>query len=94
MPRNWDWAAADPCCAALAASSKGRDDPPPDVAMKTKFRQQALGWLKADLAAWTNLQATAGGPQREVIARTLAHWPPAFATLTPWQNSRTTSANR
>jgi tetratricopeptide (TPR) repeat protein len=62
------------CSAALSASGRGRDDPPPDDAGKAKLRQQALGWLKAELDVWARLLAAADGQRREFIARTLEHW--------------------
>ena len=41
------------CSAAIAGCGKGKDDPPPDPATRTKLRSQALAWLSADLAAWS-----------------------------------------
>ena len=43
------------CTAALAAAGAGKDEPQPDDVAKAKLRGQALGWLKAELAAWTKL---------------------------------------
>jgi hypothetical protein len=62
------------CCATLAAAGQGRDVPTPDDGAKTKLRQQALVWLKAELAAWTGFIATADQQQRRFIAATLQHW--------------------
>ncbi|MFI5457673.1 MAG: tetratricopeptide repeat protein [Isosphaerales bacterium] len=62
------------CAAALAASGQARDEPPPDDAAKAKLRRQALGWLKAEQAAWGKLLES-GPPQgRPAIAQTLNHW--------------------
>jgi hypothetical protein len=58
----------------LAASGRGRDVPPPDDATKAKLRQQALGWLRAELDTWSNLLGSANGPQPGSIARTLEYW--------------------
>ena len=49
------------CSAALAGCGRAKDDPPPDDAARTKFRGQALGWLKNELAAWSKI-AEGGRP--------------------------------
>ncbi|MFI5460714.1 MAG: tetratricopeptide repeat protein [Isosphaerales bacterium] len=62
------------CAAALAGSGQGKDDPPLDDATKTRWRKQAIDWLKADLAAWSKL-LDSGPPQaRQSISKTLQHW--------------------
>jgi hypothetical protein len=62
------------CAEALAGCGQGRDDPLPDGAAKTKLRQQALDWLKAELAVWSKL-AESGPPQAKTfIVQTLDHW--------------------
>jgi hypothetical protein len=62
------------CAAALAASGRGQDDPPPDDAAKAKLRGQALGWLEAERDAWAEL-VDFGPPQaRAFVAQTLRHW--------------------
>jgi serine/threonine-protein kinase len=40
------------CAAVVAASGKGKDNPPPDEAEKVRLRRLALNWLRADLSAW------------------------------------------
>ena len=40
------------CAAARAGCGQGRDDPPPDESTRSRWRQQALDWLRADLAQW------------------------------------------
>ena len=50
------------CAAALAGSGQGKDNPPLDEAAKSKWRKQALDWLKADLAAWSKI-SDSGPPQ-------------------------------
>src|SRR5207249_3460740 len=62
------------CAAALAGSGQGIDDPPPDEAARARLRARALGWLQADLAAWSRLLDTAPPDQRPAVAQTLAHW--------------------
>ena len=62
------------CAAALAAAGKGKDDPPPDEAAKAKLRQQALDWLKAELASWSKFINGGTLQDREMVRKTLAHW--------------------
>ena len=62
------------CAAALAAAGKGIDKPPLDEKAKTRWRDQALAWLKADLAFWSR-QAETGTPEaKTLVSRTLGHW--------------------
>jgi tetratricopeptide (TPR) repeat protein len=62
------------CAAALAADGQGQDDPAPDDPTKLRLRQQALAWLKAELAVWTKL-VVSGPPQASAsVAQTLEHW--------------------
>jgi hypothetical protein len=46
----------------LAAAGQGRGEPPPDDAARAGLRRQALAWLKAELAAWSQLLES-GSPQ-------------------------------
>jgi hypothetical protein len=62
------------CAAAMAANGAGKDDPPPDDATRTRLREQALVWLRAELAAWADL-VESGLPQaRAFIVQSLEHW--------------------
>ena len=64
------------CAAALAGCGQGKDEPPLDEAAKARWREQAVDWLKADLAFWSR-QVESGQPRgrvREVVANTLQHW--------------------
>jgi serine/threonine-protein kinase len=62
------------CAAALAGCGQGKDDPPPDAAARAGLCRQALGWLRAELAAWGRV-LDAGDPKlRASIAPTLIHW--------------------
>jgi hypothetical protein len=62
------------CAAALAASGRGVDDPPPDEDAKVKLREQSLGCLKSELTTWSKL-VESGPPQaRAFVAQTLEHW--------------------
>jgi serine/threonine protein kinase/tetratricopeptide (TPR) repeat protein len=63
------------CSASLAASGKGKDEPMPDDATKVKLRELALGWLRADLAAWGKILEAAKEPAlKQAVVGTLAHW--------------------
>jgi tetratricopeptide (TPR) repeat protein/serine/threonine protein kinase len=59
---------------ALASAGKGVEKPPLDEKAKTRWRNQALDWLKADLAHWSK-QAASGMPEnRALVTETLEHW--------------------
>src|SRR5262249_43808056 len=62
------------CSAALAAAGQGKGEPPLDDAAKAKRRGQALGWLKAELAAWSHLLASGPPQTRPTIVKTLSLW--------------------
>jgi tetratricopeptide (TPR) repeat protein len=62
------------CAAARAGSGEGKDEPPLDEAARTRWRRQAIDWLRADLAFWTK-QVETGPPQaRQFVTQTLQHW--------------------
>jgi tetratricopeptide (TPR) repeat protein len=59
--------------AALAASGSSQNEPPLDDAARAKLRAQALGWLKAELAAWT--KAVDSDPKSgPTVITTLQQW--------------------
>ncbi len=62
------------CAAALAGCGQGKDEPPLDNASRSRWRQQALEWLEADLAAWSKTLENGSPPSRQTVARTLEHW--------------------
>ena len=62
------------CAAALAAAGQGTDDPKPDDAARAGLRSQALGWLKAERAAWANVLDSGGSQSRPLVQHTLQHW--------------------
>ena len=62
------------CAAALAGSGNATDDPAPDADAKAKLRQQALNWLKSELAAWSKLLRSGPAQANGAIAQTLKHW--------------------
>ena len=63
-PRRYNAA----CYAALAGCGEGKDRPPPDEAARAALRHQALDWLNADLAAWSEIVAR-GSPESRSKAR-------------------------
>jgi serine/threonine-protein kinase len=62
------------CAAALAGCGQGQDNPPPDAAARAAWRSQALAWLKADLAAWSRVQASGPAQSAKALVPTLRHW--------------------
>jgi tetratricopeptide (TPR) repeat protein len=60
--------------AILAAEGKGKDQPPPDDQAKVRLRAQALDWLKADLAAWSQVLASGSAQGRRGLGRALLQW--------------------
>jgi hypothetical protein len=58
------------CFAALAAAGQGKDADKLDDKACTRLRQQAVEWLRADLAHWTK-QADS---DRALVQKTLQHW--------------------
>jgi tetratricopeptide (TPR) repeat protein len=62
------------CAAVLAAAGQGRDAPKADDKERARLRQQALRWLRADLALWGQ-QAQKGTPQaRGEVREKLLSW--------------------
>ena len=45
-----------------------------DEAAKARWRQQAIDWLKADLAFWSKTVENGPPQAKAVIAQTLQHW--------------------
>jgi tetratricopeptide (TPR) repeat protein len=62
------------CAAARAGCGEGRDDPPPDDVARAGLRARALGWLQADLAAWSKRLASGPPQARDAVRQTLQHW--------------------
>ena len=62
------------CAAALAGCGQGKDEKPLDDASKAKLREQARGWLQAELDAWTKLLESGPAAARPFVAQTLKHW--------------------
>jgi serine/threonine-protein kinase len=62
------------CAAALAGAGHAKDDPPPEDAARAKLRQQALAWLRADLAAYAQLLEGADPKAPALVRQRLDHW--------------------
>jgi eukaryotic-like serine/threonine-protein kinase len=62
------------CAAALAATGTGQDDPKPDEAAKVKLRDQALGWLKSELGAWSKVLDSDDQKARAAVGEALRYW--------------------
>src|SRR5262249_45574654 len=52
----------------------GQDEPVPAAAAKIGLRQQALGWLRGELATWEPWLEKGPIQARAMVARTLRHW--------------------
>jgi superkiller protein 3 len=62
------------CHAALAGCGQGKDADRLDDQARARWRNQALAWLRADLALWTK-QLVSGRPDdRRQVANTMQHW--------------------
>jgi tetratricopeptide (TPR) repeat protein len=61
------------CFAALAAAGQGADATPLQATDKARLRQQALAWLRADLALLTQ-QLQSGPPAAGTAVQQLKHW--------------------
>jgi serine/threonine-protein kinase len=62
------------CAAALAGCGQGKDADHSDAKERTRFRRQALDWLRADLAAWGRLLEKEPKKTGPVLAETMQHW--------------------
>jgi tetratricopeptide (TPR) repeat protein len=62
------------CCAALAGCGQGNDAAQLDDKQKASLRQQALDWLKTDLAHWSSLAQSGKAEGRTLVRQILHHW--------------------
>jgi serine/threonine-protein kinase len=62
------------CQAALASTGQGEDAAKLDAGERARMRQQALAWLRADLARWTRLQETGKPADQAALQQVLRHW--------------------
>jgi serine/threonine-protein kinase len=62
------------CSAALAAAGQGADAGKLEAKERTRLRQQALDWLRADLAGYTKLCESGPPTARSFVRDQLKHW--------------------
>src|SRR5262249_23530485 len=62
------------CCAALAADGQGADGKALTDAQRQTLRQNAIAWLRADLAAYSRLLKSGTTPDAILVQRRLVHW--------------------
>jgi tetratricopeptide (TPR) repeat protein len=62
------------CAAALAGCGQGKDAAGVSEKERARLRQQALDWLRADLAAWSGLLQKEPEKARSVIIKQLRRW--------------------
>jgi tetratricopeptide (TPR) repeat protein len=62
------------CCAALAAAGQGDDAAKLDEQARTRLRQQALAWLRADLARWAKRLDSGTPVARTLVQQRMRHW--------------------
>jgi tetratricopeptide (TPR) repeat protein len=62
------------CCAALAAAGQGEDAAQLDDKERARLRQQALGWLRADLALRRRQLESGEHAERTAMQDVLRHW--------------------
>jgi serine/threonine protein kinase/Tfp pilus assembly protein PilF len=72
LNRGYRYAAAG--AAALAAAGRGKDQPPLDDQIRTRWRKQAVAWLRADLAAWTKRLDKNTPADRAAVLRQMERW--------------------
>ena len=82
------------CAAARAASGEGKENPPPDLATRERFRRKAREWLESDLAAITDSMAKGSPRERSIGASRLGRWLVATQLATVWRSDRPGGANR
>jgi tetratricopeptide (TPR) repeat protein len=62
------------CAAARAGTGQGKDAGQLEDKERARLRQQALEWLRADLAWWAGRADGADARARETIRRQMKHW--------------------
>jgi serine/threonine-protein kinase len=62
------------CAAALAGCGQGVDADSLDPSARARLRQQALGWLGADLAAWRNVLEGDRSKAAPAVRWQMRHW--------------------
>jgi Tfp pilus assembly protein PilF len=72
VQRHYRYNAA--CAAALAGCGQGKDADSLNENERARLRQQAVAWLRADLAYWSKQAASAEPAGRARFQQTLEHW--------------------
>jgi tetratricopeptide (TPR) repeat protein len=62
------------CAAALAGCGKGKDAAPLDASERARWRNKALDWLRAELAAWRQQLADNANNARSAVRQQMEHW--------------------
>jgi hypothetical protein len=62
------------CAAPLAAAGQGEDAAKLPDKERARLRQQALGWLQEDLAAWKKVAEKGPAQARAAVQQKLLHW--------------------
>jgi tetratricopeptide (TPR) repeat protein len=62
------------CCAALAATGQGGGTAKLEHSERMSLRQQALDWLRADLALWIKELETGRPADRATLMQRMRHW--------------------
>ena len=62
------------CSAAMAGSGPGINDRRPDEAKQKELRMKALGWLREELAAWSQALDSKNSPDRSIVLEALRTW--------------------
>ena len=62
------------CAAVLAAAGQGEDGSKLTTKEREGLRDQAMAWLRAELARWRGQRENTSKPDRSRIAEHLAHW--------------------
>jgi serine/threonine protein kinase/Flp pilus assembly protein TadD len=62
------------CAAALAAAGRGADADQLDEPARTRWRKQALEWLRADLKAYRERLESGNSENRRLARQRLRHW--------------------
>jgi hypothetical protein len=62
------------CAAVLASAGQGDEKSPMNEPEKARWRKQALEWLRADLAHWTNQVQTGKPEAKALVSQKLQHW--------------------
>jgi len=71
----WAWRRYNAAChAALAAAGQGEDAVKLDDKERTRLRQQALDWLRADLALRSKQLASGQPADRATVRQKLRYW--------------------